>query len=1039
MTSKLISIPIFLMSVAFTANAAMDEWQNPRVNEINRAPMHAWYFAFSSEDEAAANVPEQSSNYLSLNGIWKFDWVRDADARPMDFFETDFNDKGWDEIPVPGVWELYGYGDPIYVNTGYAWRSQYENNPPFVPVKENHVGSYRKVIEIPSDWKGKDVFAHFGSVTSNIYFWVNGEFVGYSEDSKLEAEFDITEYLKPGKNLLAFQVFRWCDGTYLEDQDFTRFSGVGRDCFLYAREKSRINDIRITPDLDSDYENGTLSIQYDVQGDCDVVLSLRNADGFVVDEGNTSGKGRHTVVFEVENPRKWTAETPYLYTLSATTKSGGDVLESMRFNVGFRKVEMKGGQMLVNGQPILIKGANRHEMDPDGGYYVSYERMLQDVLRMKQLNINAVRTCHYPDDSRWYDLCDRYGLYMVAEANIESHGMGYGAETLAKDPQYEKAHLERNMRNVARNYNHPSVIVWSLGNEAGYGPNFEKCYKWVKKEDPARPVQYEQAKKNGMTDIYCPMYEGYEANEKYCLGNPSKPLIQCEYAHAMGNSMGGFKEYWDLVRKYPSYQGGFIWDFVDQSIHWKNADGTDIYGYGGDFNRYDASDNNFHDNGLISPDRVPNPHAYEVRYIYQSIWTTLADPEKKSFSVYNENFFTDLSAYRLEWELVSDGKVLQSGIVPEVHAGPQETTEIVLDYDLSSVCSGSECFVNVYWKLKKAGQMLPAGHVAAYDQISLSDYDYSGFSIENAVRPNIAVEEPRINEDDKFYLTVTGDKFLIDFSRTTGFITYYEYKGKAMLERGTDIRPNFWRAPTDNDMGANLQNKMAIWKNPDYRLRTLKSSMEDGMARIEAAYYIPETQTVLEMTYLVNNEGAVKVTERMKAGPSTEIPDIFRFGVRFRMPDDYDTIEYYGRGPWENYADRKSGAPVGLYRQSVEEQFYPYIRPQETGTKSDLRWWQVLDKRGCGFRIVSDGPFFASALEYAMETLDDGTAKDQRHSSELTKAGFTEICLDKVQMGLGCANSWGALPRPEYMLKYGDREFSFIIAPVEHAYDCMDF
>lgn len=1033
MTRKLISIPLFLLSVALTANAAMDEWQNPRVNEVNRAPMHTWYFAYASEEEADAARPEQSSNYLSLNGLWKFNWVRDADSRPVDFYGTEFNDKGWDDIPVPGLWELYGYGDPIYVNIGYAWRSQYKNNPPYVPVEENHVGSYRREIEIPADWKGKDVFVHFGSVTSNIYFWVNGEFVGYSEDSKLEAEFNITEYLKPGKNLLAFQVFRWCDGTYLEDQDFTRLSGVGRDCWLYAREKSRINDFRITPDLDSDYKNGTLSIQYDVQGECDVVLSLRNAEGFVVDEGSTSGKGSHEVIFEVENPQKWTAETPYLYTLSATTKTGDKVLESMRFNVGFRKVEMKGGQMLVNGRPILVKGANRHEMDPDGGYYVSYERMLQDVLRMKQLNINAVRTCHYPDDNRWYDLCDRYGLYVVAEANIESHGMGYEELTLAKDAKYEKAHLERNQRNVQRSYNHPSIIVWSLGNEAGYGPNFEKCYKWVKKEDPTRPVQYERAEKTGMTDIYCPMYENYEGNIKYCESNPSKPLIQCEYAHAMGNSMGGFKEYWDLIRKYPSYQGGFIWDFVDQSLHWKNSDGVKIYGYGGDFNRYDASDNNFHDNGLISPDRVPNPHAYEVRYFYQSVWTSLSDPLKKTFSVYNENFFRDLSAYRMEWELAADGKVMQSGVVPQVNAGPQETVEVTLDYDTPEN-DGREWVVNVYWKLKKAEQLLPAGHTVAYSQIPLTGYDYPDLALENTAEPNIRTEEPQIDERDMFYLIVSADKFVIDFSRATGFITYYEYKGRPMLEEDTDIRPNFWRAPTDNDMGAFIHDKLAIWKNPNFKLRTLKSSKENGLAKVEASYFIPETQTVLTMTYLINNEGAIKVTQAMKAGPSTEIPAMFRFGIRLRMPEDYDTIEYYGRGPWENYSDRKDSAPLGIYRQSVADQFYPYIRPQETGTKSDLRWWQVLDWSCSGFRIVSDAPFSASALEYTMESLDDGAVKDQRHSPEVPKAGFTEICLDQVQMGLGCVDSWGSWPRPEYMVEYGDRVFSFIIAPVEHAY-----
>ena len=1034
MTPKLIATSVLTLFAA-TSWAAMDQWQDPRVNEVNRAPMHTSYFAYSSAEEADAGIVENSGNYLSLNGKWKFFWVKDSDLRPEEFYAVGYDDKGWDLIQVPGMWELNGYGDPIYVNVGYPWRSQFANNPPYVPVENNHVGSYRREIEIPADWKGKDVFAHFGSVTSNMYLWVNGEFVGYSEDSKLEAEFDITRWLKPGKNLLAFQVFRWCDGTYLEDQDFTRLSGVGRDCYLYAREKNRINDIRVIPDLDAAYRNGTLSINYDVQGECDVVLSLRNADGFVVDEGHTSGKGSHSVLFEVENPHKWTAETPYLYTLEAVTMTGGKALETIRVNVGFRKIEIRNAQVLVNGQPVLFKGANRHEMDPDGGYCVSYQRMLQDVMIMKQLNINAVRTCHYPDDSRWYDLCDRYGLYVVAEANIESHGMGYEEQTLAKNPQYEKAHLERNRRNVQRNFNHPSIIFWSLGNEAGFGRNFEKCYDWIKKEDPSRPVQFEQAGLNEYTDVFCPMYHDYAKNIEYCENNPSKPLIQCEYAHAMGNSMGGFKEYWDIIRKYPEYQGGFIWDFVDQSLHWKNAEGVRIYGYGGDFNRYDATDNNFHDNGLISPDRIPNPHAYEVRHIYQSVWTSLEDAGKRLYSVYNENFFTSLSDYRLEWELVADGVPQQSGVLDDVEAGPQETVRIVLDYDSSLTDDGREWFMNVRWKLKKGTPVLPAGYTVAYNQIALADYDYPELVPVNDCSGGIALKEPEIRDNDLFYIIVRGEDFTVDFSRETGFITYYEYEGKSMLEDDTDIRPNFWRAPTDNDYGAGLQKKLAVWKNPGYRLRTLKAEMQDGLAVVKAAYYIPETQTSLTMTYTINNRGAIKVDQQMKAGPSTEVPELFRFGVRFRMPKEYSTVEYYGRGPIENYADRKTCTPVGLFRQAVSEQFYPYIRPQETGTRSDLRWWQLLDWSCSGLKIYSDGPFSASALNYSIESLDDGVQKDQRHFPEVLESDFTEVCVDKVQMGLGCVDSWSAMPRDEYRLKYGDYGFTFVIAPVKHAYD----
>ena len=612
------------------AFAQQNEWQDPNVNAINRAPMHTNYFAYESLEAAMRDCPVSSDNYLTLNGTWKFNWVANADQRPTDYYKTDFNDRGWDDMQVPGIWELNGYGDPIYVNVGYAWRSQYKNNPPYVPVVNNHVGTYRKEIEIPADWKGRQIIAHFGAVSSNMYLYVNGKFVGYSEDSKLEAEFDLTKYLKPGKNLIAFQVFRWCDGSYLEDQDFFRYTGVSRDCYLYTRQANHIQDIRVTPDLDAQYKDGTLQVDLQLKGKGQVHLKLKDAEGNEVASAATRGEA---VTMHVSNPKKWTAETPYLYTLYAQMSTSNEVIP---IKVGFRKIEMKNSQIWVNGQPVLFKGANRHEMDPDGGYYVSKERMIQDIQRMKELNINAVRTCHYPDANLWYDLCDEYGLYVVAEANIESHGMGYGEETLAKNPSYAKAHMERNQRNVQRGYNHPSIIFWSLGNEAGFGPNFEACYKWVKAEDPSRPVQYEQAGTNEFTDVFCPMYYNYEDCEEYAKGNIDKPLIQCEYAHAMGNSQGGFKEYWDLVRKYPKYQGGFIWDFVDQANHWKTKDGKAFYGYGGDFNPYDASDANFNNNGLISPDRVPNPHAYEVAYFYQNIWTKPVDMQKGEVSIYNE-------------------------------------------------------------------------------------------------------------------------------------------------------------------------------------------------------------------------------------------------------------------------------------------------------------------------------------------------------------------------------------------------------------------
>ena len=1014
--------------LALTAGAqTFQEWRNPEINAVNRAPMHTNYFAFENADAAKKANKKQSTNYMTLNGTWKFNWVKDADSRPTDFWKTGFNDKGWDDLQVPAVWELNGYGDPIYVNVGYAWRNQFQNNPPEVPTENNHVGSYRREIVVPASWNGKDIIAHFGSVTSNMYLWVNGRYVGYSEDSKLEAEFDLTPYLKPGqKNLIAFQVFRWCDGSYLEDQDFFRYSGVGRDCYLYARNKKRIQDIRVTPDLDAAYQNGSLSINLDLKGSGKVDLELVDTQGKQVATATANKSG--LVTMNVENPKKWSAETPYLYTLRASMQGSNEVIP---VKVGFRKIELKGDQILVNGKAVLFKGADRHEMDPDGGYVVSPERMLQDIQIMKQFNLNAVRTCHYPDDNLWYDLCDQYGIYVVAEANIESHGMGYGDKTLAKNPSYKKAHLERNQRNVQRGFNHPSIIFWSLGNEAGDGPNFEQCYQWIKAEDPSRACQYEQARQKDHTDIFCPMYYGYEGMEKYGQRtDATKPLIQCEYAHAMGNSQGGFKEYWDLIRKYPNLQGGFIWDFVDQSCRWKGKDGVMIYAYGGDFNRFDASDNNFCDNGLISPDRVPNPHMYEVGYFYQNIWTTPADLSKGEVNVFNENFFRDLSAYYMEWQVLKDGKVIRTGRVDDLKVAPQETAKITLN--IGKTCTCKEWLLNVSYKLKNREGLLPAGFTVAKNQLTLNDYKAPSMDLKNVETTNVATVVPQIIDNQYHYLIVKGNNFVAEFNKQNGYLSKYAVDGTEMLKEGAALTPNFWRAPTDNDMGAGLQNRYAAWKNPGLKLVSLNSKTENDQIVVNAEYDMKNVSAKLYLTYVINNEGAIKVTQKMTADKNATVSPMFRFGMQMQMPKCFETVEYYGRGPVENYSDRNHSTDLGIYRQSVDEQFYSYIRPQETGTKTDIRWWKQLNAGGNGLKVVGDAPFSASALHYTICSLDDGEQKDQRHSPEVQKADLTNLIIDKAQMGLGCVNSWGALPLPQYMLPYGDYEFTFILTPVKH-------
>ena len=1023
MKKHLLTCLLGFMALSMEAQS-FQEWKDPRINEVNRAPMHANYFAYESADAAKKGVKENSANFMSLNGSWKFSWVKDADARPTDFWKTGFDDKGWNDLPVPGLWELHGYGDPIYVNIGYAWRNQFKNNPPYVPTENNHVGSYRKEIMVPASWKGKDIIAHFGSVTSNMYLWVNGKYVGYSEDSKLEAEFNLTPYLKTGqKNLIAFQIFRWCDGTYLEDQDFFRYSGVGRDCYLYARDKKRIEDIRVTPDLDANYQNGSLNIALNQKGSGKVNLTLKDASGKEVATTQAT-KGKATL--EVENPHKWTAETPYLYTLYASLEGSNEVIP---VKVGFRKVELKNAQVLVNGQPILIKGANRHELDPDGGYVISKERMIQDIQVMKQFNLNAVRTCHYPDNNFWYELCDQYGIYVVAEANIESHGMGYGEETLAKREDYALAHMERNQRNVQRGFNHPSVIIWSLGNEAGYGPNFEAAYDWIKAEDPSRLVQYEQAGKTGKTDIYCPMYLGYDRCEEYSKDEQyQKPLIQCEYAHAMGNSEGGFKEYWDIIRKYPKYQGGFIWDFVDQSVRWTGKNGKMIYAYGGDFNRFDASDLNFCDNGLISPDRVPNPHMYEVGYFYQNIWTNPADIKNGEISIFNEYFFRNLSAYYLEWQLLKNGKIMRSGRVEDLNVGPQQTAKIKLP--IGNICSCSEWLLNVAYKLKNTEGLLTAGHTVAKQQLVLNPYKAPNMELKNQTKSNQDIVEPTLKENDQRYLIVNGENFRIEFDKTNGYLSKYQINGLDMIKEGSYLQPNFWRAPTDNDFGAYLQIRYAVWKNPKIKLVSMQQYMANQQAIIEASYELPEVSAKLNLTYAINNEGAIKVTQKMTADKNAKVANLFRFGMQMQMPRSFDKVEYYGRGPVENYIDRKANADLGIYRQSVAEQFYSYIRPQETGTKSDLRWWKTLNAAGRGIQVVAAEPFSASALHYTIESLDEGTHKQQGHSPEVDEADLTNFCFDLIQAGLGCEDSWGRITRPEYQVPYGDYEFTFILKPM---------
>ena len=878
-----------------------------------------------------------------------------------------------------------------------------------------------------------------GVQTCALPIWVNGKFVGYSEDSKVSAEFDLTKYLTPGKeNLIAMQVMRWCDGSYLEDQDFWRFTGIAREVYLYARPQAHIADLFITPDLVNNYQDGTLEVKLNAVGAKGetVMFSLKDKEGKEVaaQTAKVGGNGEVKVNFNVKNPLKWTAETPNLYTLYTTLMDGKQVAEVVPQRVGFRKVEIKNAQVLVNGQPVLFKGANRHELDPVTGYVVSMDRMLEDIRVMKELNINAVRTCHYPNDPRWYELCDIYGIYMVAEANIESHGMGYGDKTLAKEPTYEKAHLERNESNIKIYKNHPSIIFWSVGNEAGYGPNFEKAYDLVKAYDPSRPCQYEQAGQNGKTDIFCPMYYDYGGCEWYAKGDNPRPLIQCEYAHAMGNSMGGFKEYWDMVRKYPKYQGGFIWDFVDQGLRVKNKQGKTIYAYGGDFGRYPTSDHNFNCNGIINPDRKPNPHANEVRYYYQNIWATAKDLKAGEVEVYNENFFKSLDDVELQWTLESEGKVLANGR-SALDIPAQQKRVVKLDgYSLPADVKG-EVVLNLDFVLKKAEPMLDAGYAVAREQFVVNPYTFPTMESVLAVTSG-KYDTRKVEKEEKVaWVTLSAGNTSVTFNHWNGWIDYLDVDGKPMLEEGYAITPDFWRAPTDNDYGAGTQRKLHAWKNPEMKMKSFKVVENEGKAEkgVEVVYDMPSVEATLTMTYTLTPAGELVVNEAMTVNKDAKHkPELMRYGMQLVMPKAYNMLTYYGKGPGENYIDRNNGDRLGVYDAKVADQYWGYVRPQESGNKTEVRYWQVKDENGKGLEFYSFAPMECSTLNYLASDLDDGWDKNahQSHSGDLTPRDFSVVKLAARQRGLACVNSWGAIPLEQYRMPYQDYSFTYVIRPL---------
>jgi beta-galactosidase len=970
---------------------------------------------------------------MSLNGVWKFKWFEKPADVPENVVLPNYQDSWWDNFKVPASWEVNNYGFPIYVNVGYEFQNFFKSNPPLVPMDIDPTGVYRREIEVSKDWIGKTIVLHIGAAKSNLMVYVNGKYIGYGEDGKLPSEFDLSSALVAGKNLIVLKVMRWCDGTYLEGQDYWRMSGITRDCYLVKREKTHIKDFTVQTILDQNYKNAKLQLDVQLSNASAAKITARLMDGNQVVANSDmvfNNEASKTVSIPIAEPKLWSAEEPNLYKLILTlTDNSGKVTEVVPQLVGFRDIKVQDGLMLVNGKPVLIKGANRHETDPVTGQTISKESMLKDILLMKQYNINAVRTCHYPNDEYWYQLCDEYGIYVVDEANNESHGIGYNlAHTLANKPTWKDAHMMRVQRMYQRDKNHPSIVTWSLGNEAGNGYNFYECYLWLKKQDATRPVQYEQAVIGSYatefnTDVVNPMYPSPASMLEYARKNPNpqKPFIMCEYAHAMGNSMGNFKEYWEIIRGNPKhFQGGFIWDFVDQGLLKVTEKGDSIFAYGGDYGVNLPSDNNFMNNGIFYPNRNPNPHAWEMKKVYQNIQTTLKDPA--TITIYNENFFKDLSDILLEWNVTVNGLVKQSGKVDLLDVRAHATAEIKLPL---KVQPEGEAFLNLVYKQKSEKLLVPAGHVVASEQLLLS----GKYNSNQAIRP-----------DGKISLTENADSWMItspvlslEFSKKSGLITKYEVNKRSYIDAEMSVRPAFWRAPNDNDMGAGLQKKLKDWKIAQAELVLEKITAKDssGFVKICTSFSLPKVFGKLNLNYTIQGKGEMVVDQQIALDKSKEVPMMPRFGLNWILPEGFETIEYYGRGPGENYIDRNYGSNVGLYKQSVKSQFYPYVRPQENGNHTDIRWFKIITAKRDGLLIESGSLLSMSALHYYDADLDDGDVKDQRHSGELVPRKQTQLHIDLKQMGVGGINSWGTWPLEQYQLKEKNYSFSFKITPIK--------
>ncbi len=1035
--NKTLSFLLTFLGLTLISVNAQNDWENPEMFQQNREQARATFFTFSSKEKALVNDINNAEYIKCLNGKWKFDYVGKASERSLDFFKPEFDNSKWDDISVPGNWELNGYGRPNYTNIIYP----FVKDQPRIADDYSPVGSYVTYFELPQNWDGREIYIQLGAVKSGFYIWLNGQKVGYSQDSKLPSEFNLTPYLLKGKNKLAVQVFQFTDGSYLEDQDFWRLSGIQRDVYLFARSKVHIRDFFARPTLDANYDKGIFSLEVEVANKnkktakgYQLAYELQDASGQVISAAEVSTSSivkNETAIAQFEaktlDIKHWSAEEPNLYKLLLTLNdSKGNVVESTAINVGFKTSEIKDGQLLVNGQPILIKGVNRHEHDGHYGHVISEESMIADIKLMKEFNINAVRTCHYPNDPRWYALCDIYGLYLYDEANIESHGYGYKRnETLANKPEWKAAHVERITNMVERDKNHASIIVWSMGNEAGTGPNFLEAYKAVHKRDGSRPVHYERAEqltdiKERHTDIIGHMYRRIDDIEKNWIGTDNdRPFIWCEYAHAMGNSSGNFQEYWDLVGAHRQVQGGFIWDWMDQGLA-DYKDGNMYWAYGGHLEaKGQHHDENFCLNGVIDADRTPHPGLYEIKKVYQNVDFKL---EGKTLTVHNRRFFTDLSDVQINWTLLADGQVVKVGHFMADGVAPQKEKAFTVDY--GTLEQGAEYLLNVAAVNMMQGPLLAFGHTVAEEQMALTAPQLSA-------KKQISNNTLALTEDGQAII-VNGLDFTMAFSKETGYLSSYLINGFELMN--SSLQPDFWRAPTDNDFGNKMQKRCLVWKEAPKNATLTSISKEQLSAtevKVSTEIELPTVDGRIHLDYVISGDGQIDVSYVFIA-QKADLPEIPRIGMVVQLAKSLENLKYYGRGPWENYCDRNTAAFVGVYESKVADQYFAYSRPQENGHKTDTRWLNLSNQAGMGLQIEAiDETIGFNALNYTTSEFDPGTAKQLRTPLDAKEGNFTELHIDHKMMGVGGDTSWNATPHKPYMF-FADKTYGykFSIKPI---------